>query len=59
MLLQLEKTTQVLDNNLYTIAEVYNYNISSGKYFDFGQESKLHGSVLTRSILNSKYGCKI
>jgi alpha-amylase len=27
--------TKVLDNNLYTIAEVYNYNISAGKNFDF------------------------
>tara|TARA_R110000868_G_scaffold138463_2_gene352630 strand:- start:6443 stop:8104 length:1662 start_codon:yes stop_codon:yes gene_type:complete len=31
--------TQVLDNNsFYTIAEVYNYNISAGKYFDFGDK---------------------
>jgi alpha-amylase len=30
---------QVLDNNhFYTIAEVYNYNISAGKYFDFGDK---------------------
>jgi alpha-amylase len=29
--------TKVLDNNpFYTIAEVYNYNISSGQLFDFG-----------------------
>ena len=31
--------TQVLDNNpFYTIAEVYNYNISGGKSFDFGDK---------------------
>jgi alpha-amylase len=31
--------TKVLDNNpFYTIAEVYNYNISAGKYFDFGDK---------------------
>ncbi len=31
--------TQVLDNNpFYTIAEVYNYNISAGKSFDFGDK---------------------
>ncbi|MDG2433526.1 MAG: alpha-amylase, partial [Flavobacterium sp.] len=31
--------TKVLDNNsFYTIAEVYNYNISSGKIFDFGDK---------------------
>jgi alpha-amylase len=27
--------TKVLDNNLLPIAEVYNYNISAGKSFDF------------------------
>jgi alpha-amylase len=31
--------TKVLDNNpFYTIAEVYNYNISGGKLFDFGDK---------------------
>ncbi|HSD08606.1 alpha-amylase family glycosyl hydrolase [Flavobacterium sp.] len=31
--------TQVLDNNpFYTIAEVFNYNISGGKLFDFGDK---------------------
>ncbi|WP_458008625.1 alpha-amylase family glycosyl hydrolase [Flavobacterium sp. PL002] len=31
--------TKVLDNNpFYSIAEVYNYNISAGKYFDFGDK---------------------
>lgn len=31
--------TKVLDNNpFFTIAEVYNYNISSGKNFDFGDK---------------------
>jgi alpha-amylase len=31
--------TKVLDNNpFYTIAEVYNYNISGGKNFDFGDK---------------------
>jgi alpha-amylase len=31
--------TKVLDNNpFYTIAEVYNYNISSGQLFDFGDK---------------------
>jgi alpha-amylase len=31
--------SQVLDKNpFYTIAEVYNYNISAGKYFDFGDK---------------------
>jgi alpha-amylase len=31
--------SQVLDNSpFYTIAEVYNYNISAGKYFDFGDK---------------------
>lgn len=31
--------TQVLDNNpFYTIAEVYNYNISAGQLFDFGDK---------------------
>ncbi|PZX92392.1 alpha-amlyase [Flavobacterium aquariorum] len=31
--------TQVLDNNpFYTIAEVYNYNISNGQLFDFGDK---------------------
>ena len=31
--------SQVLDNNpFYTIAEVYNYNISAGKHFDFGDK---------------------
>lgn len=30
---------QVLDNNpFYTVAEVYNYNISSGQLFDFGDK---------------------
>jgi alpha-amylase len=34
--------TKVLDNNsFYTIAEVNNYNISAGKYFDFTKKSKL------------------
>jgi alpha-amylase len=41
----LEKNNpKVLDNNsFYTIAEVYNYNISAGKYFDFGDK----GSITT------------
>jgi len=31
--------TKVLDNNpFYTIAEVYNYNISNGQWFDFGDK---------------------
>jgi alpha-amylase len=31
--------SKVLDNNpFYTIAEVYNYGISTGKYFDFGDK---------------------
>jgi alpha-amylase len=30
-----KKNNQVLDNNFYSIAEVYNYNISAGKSFDF------------------------
>ncbi|SDX02494.1 alpha-amylase family glycosyl hydrolase [Flavobacterium degerlachei] len=31
--------SQVLDNSpFYSIAEVYNYNISAGKYFDFGDK---------------------
>jgi alpha-amylase len=31
--------SQILDNNpFYTIAEVYNYNISAGKHFDFGDK---------------------
>ncbi|HEY4619060.1 MAG TPA: alpha-amylase family glycosyl hydrolase [Flavobacterium sp.] len=31
--------SQILDNSpFYTIAEVYNYNISAGKYFDFGDK---------------------
>jgi alpha-amylase len=31
--------TKVLDNNpFFTIAEVYNYNVSSGKNFDFGDK---------------------
>jgi alpha-amylase len=31
--------TKVLDNNtFYTIAEVYNYNISNGKLYDFGDK---------------------
>jgi alpha-amylase len=31
--------SKVLDNTpFYTIAEVYNYNISAGKYFDFGDK---------------------
>ncbi|MDR6846797.1 alpha-amylase [Flavobacterium granuli] len=31
--------TKVLDNNpFYTIAEVYNYNISNGKIYDFGDK---------------------
>jgi alpha-amylase len=35
----LEKNpNQVLDSNPFTIAEVYNYNISAGKYFDFGDK---------------------
>lgn len=31
--------TKILDNNpFYTIAEVYNYNVSTGKTFDFGDK---------------------
>jgi alpha-amylase len=40
--LEKNNPTKVLDNNsFYTIAEVYNYNISAGKYFDFGEEGQL------------------
>jgi alpha-amylase len=37
-LLEENNPTKVLDNNFYTIAEVYNYNISAGKNFDFGDK---------------------
>jgi alpha-amylase len=41
--------TKVLDNNsFYTIAEVYNYNISSGKIFDF--ETKVTTTPMDSTI---------
>jgi alpha-amylase len=43
--------TKVLDNNsFYTIAEVYNYNISAGKYFDFGDKVNYYANGFNNMI---------
>ena len=48
--------TKVLDNNsFYTIAEVYNYNISSGKIFDFGDKKVNYYANGFNSMINFEF----
>jgi alpha-amylase len=48
--------TKVLDNNpFYTIAEVYNYNISAGKTFDFGDKKVNYFENGFNSMINFEF----
>jgi alpha-amylase len=48
--------TKVLDNNpFYSIAEVYNYNISTGKNFDFGDKKVNYFENGFNSMINFEF----
>jgi alpha-amylase len=48
--------TKVLDNNpFYSIAEVYNYNISAGKNFDFGDKKVNYFENGFNSMINFEF----
>jgi alpha-amylase len=48
--------TKVLDNNpFYSIAEVYNYNISAGKSFDFGDKKVNYFENGFNSMINFEF----
>ncbi len=48
--------TKVLDNNpFYSIAEVYNYNISSGKSFDFGDKKVNYYAYGIDNMINFEF----
>jgi alpha-amylase len=48
--------TKVLDNNpFYSIAEVYNYNISTGKNFDFGDKKVNYFENGFKSMINFEF----
>ncbi|NNC49409.1 MAG: alpha-amylase [Flaviramulus sp.] len=40
------------DNNFYLVGEVYNYNISSGKFFDFGDKKVNFFDAAFHSLIN-------
>ena len=47
---------KVLDNNdFYTVAEIYNYNISAGKAFDFGDKKVNYFENGFNSIINFEF----
>jgi alpha-amylase len=45
----------VLDNNSLPIAEVYNYNISAGKSFDFGDKKVNYFENGFNSMINFEF----
>jgi alpha-amylase len=48
--------TKVLDNNpFYTIAEVYNYNISNGKIYDFGDKKVNYYNNGFKAMINFEF----
>lgn len=47
---------KVLDNNaFYLVGEVYNYNISNGKYFDFGDKKVNYFDNSFHSLINFEF----
>ncbi|CAH8283663.1 alpha-amylase [Mariniflexile fucanivorans] len=47
---------KVLDNNtFYLVGEVYNYGISTGKYFDFGDKKVNYFDDAFRSLINFQF----
>ena len=43
------------DNNFYLVGEVYNYNISNGKYFDFGDKKVNYFDNAFNSLINFEF----
>lgn len=43
------------DNNFYLVGEVYNYNISNGKYFDFGDKKVNYFDNSFHSLINFEF----
>lgn len=43
------------DNDFYLVGEVYNYNISSGKYFDFGDKKVNYFDNAFNSLINFEF----
>ena len=43
------------DNNFYLVGEVYNYNISSGKYFDFGDKKVNYFDKAFNGLINFEF----
>lgn len=43
------------DNSFYLVGEVYNYNISNGKYFDFGDKKVNYFDNSFRSLINFEF----
>jgi len=43
------------DNSFYLVGEVYNYNISSGKYFDFGDKKVDYFDNAFNSLINFEF----
>ncbi len=51
-----DNPTKVLDeNDFYLVGEIYNYNISSGKYFDFGDKKVNYFENGFRSLINFEF----
>jgi len=51
-----DNPTKVLDeNNFYLVGEIYNYNISSGKYFDFGDKKVNYFENGFNSLINFEF----
>ena len=47
---------KILDNNnFYLVGEVYNYNISNGKYFDFGDKKVNYFDKAFNSLINFEF----
>ena len=43
------------DNNFYLVGEVYNYNISNGKYFDFGDKKVNYFDKAFNGLINFEF----
>ncbi|MDT0558924.1 alpha-amylase family glycosyl hydrolase [Ichthyenterobacterium sp. W332] len=43
------------DNNFYLVGEVYNYNISGGQYFDFGDKKVNYFDDAFQSLINFEF----
>jgi len=51
-----DNPTKVLDDNgFYLVGEIYNYNISSGKYYDFGDKKVDYFENGFRSLINFEF----